>query len=647
MMEKLAKPSILIVDDLKENLLQLSQLLKDLRTTIHMATNYHEAMRIASSTELALIILDVEMPEVNGYELANMIKNETNNTFSPIIFLSAVFYDEMHIYKGYETGAVDYLTKPLNKDILLSKVNVFLGLEQIRAELKRSEALYQSIVDDQADLVFRSGPDYCISFANQAFCNLLHKPINELVGLNMFEIVVPADMDVASNALRSFNPQNRIVRFEHRIDNGSHAESWVNHTLRAFYKDDNIVEFQSVCHDITDLKKTNTALKAAQLKAEEETRVKSMFLANMSHEIRTPMSGILAMAEMLKTTELDEEQSEHINLICQSSSNLLGIINDLLDFSKIEANQISINPTRLVINSLLTNAAKLYKHKAEEKGNIIQVISNPSLPEYAILDEVKVGQIINNLVNNAIKFTTNGVVSLSCQLLAASEYRMKLKFSITDTGPGIDDDQKSRLFKPFVQVDNQLTTAGGTGLGLAICKKLVEKMDGEIGLQSVKGKGSEFWFTVFSDTTVIPLHQHEVSPKSTFSTTSIKPLKVLVVEDNLLNQKVALATLRKLGHIGDCAENGQIGFETYLRNPYDLVIMDIQMPVMNGIDATKAIREAEKVQKIKPTVIIALSANVTEAYRQACLSAGMNDFISKPFRFEDFSKTIQKYFQNS
>ena len=141
MMEKLAKPSILIVDDLKENLLQLSQLLKDLRTTIHMATNYHEAMRIASSTELALIILDVEMPEVNGYELANMIKNETKNTFSPIIFLSAVFYDEMHIYKGYETGAVDYLTKPLNKEILLSKVNVFLKLEQIRADLNRSESI--------------------------------------------------------------------------------------------------------------------------------------------------------------------------------------------------------------------------------------------------------------------------------------------------------------------------------------------------------------------------------------------------------------------------------------------------------------------------------------------------------------------------
>ena len=139
-------------------------------------------------------------------------------------------------------------------------------------------------------MVFRSGPDYCITFANQAFCNLLHKPINELVGLNMFEIVVPADMDVASNALRSLDTQNRIVRFEHRIDNGSHAESWVNHTLRAFFRDDAIVEFQSVCHDITDLKKTNTALKAAQLKAEEETRVKSMFLANMSHEIRTPMS---------------------------------------------------------------------------------------------------------------------------------------------------------------------------------------------------------------------------------------------------------------------------------------------------------------------------------------------------------------------
>jgi PAS domain S-box-containing protein len=644
MMEKLSKPSILIVDDLRENLLQLSQLLKDLHAVIHMASNHREAMAIASNTELALIILDVEMPEVNGYELANLIKSQTKNKIAPIIFLSAVFYDEMHIYKGYELGAVDYLTKPLNRDILLSKVNVFLRLEQVRSDLIRSEALYQSIVEDQTDLVFRSGPDYCITFANNAICKLLQKPVNEVLGLNMFEIVVPADIDVASTALRSLSPDNQIVRFEHRIDNGKQAESWVHHTLRVFYEAGEIVEFQSVCHDISDLKRSNSELKAAQLKAQEETQVKSMFLANMSHEIRTPMSGILAMAEMLKTTELNEEQAEHVNLICQSSSNLLGIINDVLDFSKIEANQISITPSRVAIQNMLQNSAKLYKQKAEEKGNIIRVLPNPSLPEVAILDEVKISQILNNLVNNAIKFTSNGVVTLTCQLLSASEYRMKLKFAVTDTGAGINEAQKSRLFKPFVQADNQLTNSGGTGLGLAICKKLVEKMDGEIGLHSVMGEGSEFWFTVFSDTTVVPTHTREVCQPDRQLATSIRPLKVLVVEDNLLNQKVALATLRKLGHTADCAENGQIGYETYVQRPYDLVIMDIQMPVMNGLDAAKAIREAEQTQKIKPAVIIALSANVTESYRQACLAAGMNDFISKPFRFEDFAKTIQKHF---
>lgn len=643
-MEKLSKPSILIVDDLRENLLQLSQLLKDLHAVIHMASNHREAMAIASNTELALIILDVEMPEVNGYELANLIKSQTKNKIAPIIFLSAVFYDEMHIYKGYELGAVDYLTKPLNRDILLSKVNVFLRLEQVRSDLIRSEALYQSIVEDQTDLVFRSGPDYCITFANNAICKLLQKPVNEVLGLNMFEIVVPADIDKASTALRSLSPDNQTVRFEHRIDNGKQAESWVHHTLRVFYDAGEIVEFQSVCHDISDLKRSNSELKAAQLKAQEETQVKSMFLANMSHEIRTPMSGILAMAEMLKTTELNEEQAEHVNLICQSSSNLLGIINDVLDFSKIEANQISITPSRVAIQNMLQNSAKLYKQKAEEKGNIIRVLPNPSLPEVAILDEVKISQILNNLVNNAIKFTSNGVVTLTCQLLSASEYRMKLKFAVTDTGAGINEAQKSRLFKPFVQADNQLTNSGGTGLGLAICKKLVEKMDGEIGLHSVMGEGSEFWFTVFSDTTVVPTHTREVCQPDRQLATSIRPLKVLVVEDNLLNQKVALATLRKLGHTADCAENGQIGYETYVQRPYDLVIMDIQMPVMNGLDAAKAIREAEQTQKIKPAVIIALSANVTESYRQACLAAGMNDFISKPFRFEDFAKTIQKHF---
>jgi PAS domain S-box-containing protein len=642
------KPTILIVDDLRENLLQLSQLLKPLSAEVFQASNFSEALAITNEKDLALIILDVEMPDVNGYELANMIKKSEKNKFTPIIFLSAVFFDEMHIYKGYETGAVDYLTKPLNREILLSKVTVFLGLEQIRSDLKRSEALYHSIVEDQTDLVFRSGPDYNITYANAAFCNLLNKSQEQLIGTNMFEIVASNDLDTAHNALRSLSPAGSIAKFNHRIETSGAEEKWVNHSLRAFFNQGQIIEFQSVCHDITDLKHLNAELVAAREKAEEETKLKSMFLANMSHEIRTPMSGILSLAEMLKTTPLNEEQAESTNLICQSAATLLSIINDILDFSKIEANQVTIHPTECRIADILNDVAGLFRTKAAEKNNRIFVAIDPKIPERVILDPLKTIQILNNLVNNALKFTQNGSVNISCTILSKEDSGLKLKFSIQDTGAGIESSQLSRLFQPYVQANhNQLTNAGGTGLGLAICKRLVEKMHGEIGVQSTPGKGSEFWFTITAE--VAGIHK-EIFTTATFQgiyNSGSHPLHVLIVEDNLLNQKVASATLRKLGHTTDFADNGQIGYNKFLSNHYDLIVMDIQMPVMNGLDTTRAIRLIENERNAGHTKIIALTANVTEGYRQACIEAGMDDFICKPFRFDDFAKTISKHYNAS
>jgi len=392
--------------------------------------------------------------------------------------------------------------------------------------------------------------------------------------------------------------------------------------------------------EIGERQKLEEELRRAKEIAEDSTRTKSEFLASMSHEIRTPMNGIIATAGLLKSTELDETQRDYIDIIDYSANNLLTIINDILDISKIEAGQITLESIDFNFHNVIYESVKLLKAKAEEKGIRLAGNIHQSVPLYAKGDPIRLKQIIINLMNNAIKFTQEGSVTVDIETIESGQKQRKYLIKIIDTGIGIPENAKDKIFNDYAQADPATTRLyGGTGLGLSISKKLVELMNGEIGFESKENEGSTFWFTCIFDIGKEPPYDLEYSAPG--QNGNLNKLYVLVAEDNLVNQKVAIATLKKMGCRIEIADNGQIAYDLHRINRYDVILMDIQMPVMDGFESTKLIRDYEKQQRFEKKVkIIAMTANAMKEDRQRCLDGGMDEYISKPFKVLELSKIL-------
>ena len=388
----------------------------------------------------------------------------------------------------------------------------------------------------------------------------------------------------------------------------------------------------------------NRQLVTAKEAAEAAAHAKSAFLASMSHEIRTPMNGVIGMTTMLLGSKLSSQQREWVEVIRSSGDGLLTIINEILDFSKIEAGKLELDLQPFDPQACIEDALDLVAPQAYAKGLQLDYRVDGELPPAIVSDITRVRQVLFNLLSNAIKFTDHGEVTVTAAASPGADPNIvELRFSVTDTGIGIPLDRIDRLFQSFSQVDSSTTRKyGGTGLGLAISRRLVEMMGGRITVESEPGRGSRFTFTIVAPVaapvaaTVPADSRPTIAPDGRLA--DRHPLRVLVAEDNLVNQKVALAMLSHLGYRADLAADGVEAVEAVRRVPYDVVFMDLQMPELDGVGATRQII-AEHANRQRPR-IVALTANAYEEDREACLAAGMDDFVSKPLKAESLQDAL-------
>ena len=372
----------------------------------------------------------------------------------------------------------------------------------------------------------------------------------------------------------------------------------------------------------------------------EKNNAKNIFVANMSHEIRTPLNGVLGFLHLLESTKLDEEQKDYVKEIKNSSEILLTTLNDILDFSKAEANKITLEQVNFNLKDLIRDLGIYAK---SNKNNDVEIISevDENIPEGLTGDVVRLKQVLLNLLNNAKKFTEKGYIKISAEMVEKESDFVKVLLKVSDTGIGIPKEKQQEIFKEFVQADESTTRKyGGTGLGLAICNKIIAIMGGKLNLESETGKGSAFYFTVPFK---IADNLENNNTENNLEEIKEKSAKILVAEDNATNQKLVKNLLNKLGLSCDIASNGQEALDLFKKNKYNLILLDCQMPVMDGFESASEIRKYENEHNLEPISILALTASAFEQDKEKCLSFGMNDIITKPIKMDDFVSKLNKY----
>ena len=489
---------------------------------------------------------------------------------------------------------------------------------------------------------------------------------NELY--EIFEIEnIPNDTQLYPRYLSCFLPEdaeelnknvyntisNKVpYEMEHRIILENNKEKWVFCTgVPIFDNNNNVVALKGVVQDITQKKQIDDTIKAKD-KAEAANKAKSDFLANMSHEIRTPLNGIVGFTDLLLKTKIDNDQLEYLKTVNESANTLMEIINNILDFSKIESGKLELNFEEIDVYELTNQIINLFKHEANHKNIELILNIDEDVPQFIIGDSFRLKQVLVNLLSNAMKFTFSGHIKLNVAQIDRNEVVSKIKFSVIDTGIGIKTKNQKKIFHSFIQADNTTTRKyGGTGLGLAISSQLLALKNSELQLSSTFGVGSEFFFTVAFEKTVNKMNEMIVvddliTDVPSILSNSLYDFKILIAEDNKINMLLAKTLIRKI--INNCSiietSNGYDVVVLAEQNLPDLILMDIQMPIQNGYDATLEIRKKEETKHIP---IIALTAGVLNGEKEKCLEHGMSDYITKPIVQKELEKVLLKWLKIS
>lgn len=553
-------------------------------------------------------------------------------------------YCEININRGPRLGGSQYvitfkdITEKLNAQFELVSTTEKLHMAEV--ELK----LLSMVASKTSNAVIIMDASRNIEWVNEGFTNIFGYTMDEVVGKRPSHILQGPESNPAtlhhinSSAGRKESFTTEVINY-HKDG----TKKWLQLDFNPVFNDaGQLTNFISIETDITANKLNQSALEEAKEKAESASQAKAQFLSTMSHEIRTPMNAVVGMSNLLLEEELSPKQREYLDTLKFSSDNLLNLINDILDFSKIEAGKIDFEHIRFDLHQLARGIRESNAYIAQEKGISLEVNYAPNVPQFVLGDPTRLGQILNNLTSNAVKFTETGSVALSLDMIIEEPDRFEIQFAVRDTGIGIAKEELDNIFDSFTQSDVYVTRKyGGTGLGLTITRQLVELQHGHIKVTSKEGEGSVFTVTLHFDKAEPVGKAKNTSPRKQ---DSLEGFKILLVEDNQVNQFVAARFLEKWKSYYDIAENGQEALDLLEYSNYDLILMDIQMPVKDGFDTTRALRSSDKQQHREIPIIALTAGNVLEIQNEA-MEIGMNDFVTKPFNPVELYSKISKHLQ--